>query len=109
MKRKLNEPLSLNSAISIITFSVLLILVSATIARACTPALAIGCDINCTVQIINDCSDPVHNHCVLRTCDDCSNCSFGCHKDCSTFSPCGGCVSRMLDGCTALIECCSDS
>jgi hypothetical protein len=101
MKRKLNERLSLQSLIVISSFSLLLILLSASIARACGPAQTKGSDINCTVQVINDCAEP--NSCVLRTCH---YAVLGHGGQCNKHDlPCGGCVFTPR-GCSGLIECC---
>src|SRR5437899_8592565 len=105
-----NAPLSLRSAILIMTCSILLELMSAAIAKACSPAYALGCDINCTIQIANDCSDPTHLHCVFRTCEytDCSRCPGGhCGDLCDglRYKACGACIG-INAGCSELYECC---
>src|SRR5437870_12617400 len=93
---QLNAPLSLRSAILIMPCSILLALMSAAIAKACSAAYAPGCDINCTIQIAHDCSDPTHLHCVLRTCEytDRSRCPRGhCGDLCDglRYDACGPC------------------
>jgi hypothetical protein len=108
MKKRMNERLSAQSAFLTIVCAVLLILMSATIAKACSFRAYKGCDVNCTVQIINDC--PEFYVCALRSCqyDTCSSCpGKECGRGCGQVfnNPCGGC-SDYRYGCKALAECC---
>lgn len=108
MKKRLDEQLSARSALLIMAFAVLLILMSATVAKACSATANVGCDINCTVQLINDC--PEFYVCAFRTCqtDTCSSCpGRECGRTCGRIiqHPCGGCADYRY-GCKALAECC---
>jgi hypothetical protein len=90
--RKLNEQLSIRSAVLIVVVAVLFVLGAAGVAKAaCGSAQAIGCDENCTVQTIK-CD--VLNDCAIRSCQ-CPNRN----------RICGGCV-LPADGCDGLAECC---
>jgi hypothetical protein len=110
MKKRMNEPLSAQSAVLTLVAALLLILLSATIAKAvCSATATIGCDVNCTQQVINDC--PEFYLCVFRSCemDDCSACpGRECGRSCAgtpRIQACGGCVDYRY-GCKALAECC---
>ncbi len=102
MKKRLNEQLSVRSVLLILMSAVLVILISAIIAKAtCTPASAVGCDVNCTVQINNEC-DPGFD-CVARTCDRiCGRPT--CNPPRCIESICLGCV---IGRCPGFRECCS--
>src|SRR5215471_14760087 len=106
MKQKLNEPLTFRSAAAIVSFSIIVVLLSGAVAKACGSLTALGCDVNCTVQIVNDCSDPVNFHCVVRTCEtiNCNICPGGeCgNRGCDgriVDKPCGACISVRVNGC----------
>ena len=109
MKKRMNEQLTAQSAVLTLVSAVLLILLSAMIAKACSAKAKVGCDVNCTVQIINDC--PEFYSCVFRSCevDDCSACpGRECGRSCAgtpRIQACGGCVDYRY-GCKALAECC---
>ena len=114
MKKRLNEQLSVRSVLLILMSAVLVILISAIIAKAtCTPASAVGCDVNCTVQIINNCQYAGFDR-VARTCEttDCNICPGGqCgNRGCdgrTVDRPCAACVDHSLGGCSGLPECCN--
>src|SRR5947209_6760660 len=108
MRKRLDEQLSAQSALLMIVCAVLLILISAPIAKACSATVLKGCDVNCTRQVLNDC--PEFYNCWFRTCqyDTCSSCpGRECGRGCGQIiqHPCGGCVDYRY-GCTALAECC---
>ncbi len=105
MKKRLNEQLSVRSALLIVVPAMLLILMSATIAKACGPwQTTVGCDSNCTVQIVNDCSEGFN--CVARTCDKlCVRPT--CNPPRCISHICATCVPLYLGGCRGLPECCS--
>lgn len=93
---KLNQRLSIRSALFTVVAAALIILASAAVARACAPTSQPGCDTGCAVQIVNTCAEP--NSCVVRSCE------------CETtnppiFAPCGGCIFTPL-GYSGLKECC---
>ena len=100
MKKRLNDQLSVKSALLILGSAVLLILMSAAVAKACGPFRSKpGCDINCTVQIVNDCTY-VGFDCVARTCRDLSLPNHPIDRICAA------CVDHSLGGCDGLPECC---
>jgi hypothetical protein len=126
MKDKLNtRRVTFSSAIQVLMIAVMLVLISGIVAKACGPAQAVGCDINCTVQTINDCTQPHEpcntnadcgQSCVLRTCEN-QICDGWSGDQCSdvdlVHSPCGGCVANACAnhtcgtiGCSGLSECC---
>src|SRR6266478_923127 len=97
MKKRLNDQLSVQSALLIVVSAVLLILISATVAKACGPFSEIGCDINCTVQVINNCKYAGFDR-VARTCQYCSGCNPRCASCVQRI--CAACVDHSL-GCAA--------
>jgi hypothetical protein len=108
MKSRLNAQATLSSVIHIVLFAFLLVLLTGVVAKACGPLTAVGCDVNCTEQIINDCPNPNTQACVLRTCDDCSGCpGKRCERSCLKINVCGGCVPGVLP-CDGLMECCKE-
>jgi hypothetical protein len=106
MKSKLNAQATLSSVIHIVLFAFLLVFLSGVVAKACGPLHALGCDVNWTEQIINDCSDPNTQTCVLRTCEECTPGCPRCQRSCVTKHVCGGCDPGPLP-CDGLMECCS--
>ena len=106
MKKRLNEQLSIQSALLIVVSAVLFNLMFATFAKACSPFKAAGCDVNCTVQILNDCQSPNVFQCVARTCDRLCD-RPTCNPPRCIERPCMACVDRSLGGCAGLPECCS--
>jgi hypothetical protein len=67
-KRRLDRSLTFQSAVFVIASALALVVLSGAIAKACGPPQGQGCDINCTVQTINDCPNPQTQSCVARTC-----------------------------------------
>jgi hypothetical protein len=56
MRNKLNAQITFSSVIQIVLLAFVLIFLSAVVAKAsCGNSQALGCDINCTPQIVNDC------------------------------------------------------
>lgn len=106
MKKRLNEQLSVRSALLILGSAVLLILMSATVAKAsCGLFSSMGCDINCTKQIINTCKY-VGFDCYVRTCQ--RRILRGIPPVCNIYdSICGACIADNLNGCADLPECCN--
>ena len=110
MKKRLDEQLSAQSALLIMVSAVLLILMSAAVAKACSPSSAPGCDIGCAVQVVNNCKYAGFD-CVARSCqyDTCSSCpGRECGRTCGQVfnAPCLACVSHSLGGCRGMPECC---
>jgi len=108
MKSKLNAQATLSSVIHIVLFAFLLVFLSSVVAKACGPLTAVGCDVNCTEQIINDCPNPDTQTCVLRTCEVCPPTCIRCQRVCITNHVCGGCVPGPFP-CDALLACCKKS
>jgi hypothetical protein len=127
VKDKLNtRRVTFSSAIQVSIIAVMLVLMSGIVAKACGPATAAGCDINCTVQILNDCAQPHQpcntnadcgQSCVLRTCETSSCDNLPPDQECFhphlIHTPCGACVTNGCVnhtcgtfGCSGLVECC---
>lgn len=128
VKDKLNtRRVTFSSAVLISIIAVMLVLISGIVAKACDPAFGVGCDINCTVQMINDCQQPQEpcntnadcgQSCVLRTCESGSCDNLPPDQECfhphQVYEPCGGCVANACAnhtcgtiGCSGLSECCN--
>jgi hypothetical protein len=108
MKSKLNTQATLSSVINIVLLAFLLVFLSGVVAKACGPLTAVGCDVNCTEQIINDCPNPDTQTCAIRSCEVCPPGCNHCLRSCITTHICGGCVPGIFP-CDGLMECCKKS
>ena len=108
MRRKLNAQATFSSVIHIVLFAFLVIFLSGIVAKACGNLTAVGCNVNCTEQIVNDCDDPSTQTCVIRTCEVCPPSCHHCLRSCITNNICGACVPGPLP-CDGLMECCRQS